>query len=267
MFTVFMGILFVCVSVLALYSGVLVYLAIFQRRFLYKPDETPLSVRTLLMEHHVIDVDGVRGYFLKRSPDKVLVFFHGNSGRAVDYAYIDELAAAANMSILMIEYPGFAGKGKANIANILACAAAVNEYLKKHTYATVVVVSESLGTGPGSYMVSLPNSVATHYIAITPFDSMANVIAWRYPILPVRLLLRDNYTPNVWLPKTNIATPIRFFLAGRDEVVGVEQGERLYSLIADRPDVSKVTIPAVSHGAISDSSVFREHMVHYLSSI
>jgi len=74
-------------------------------------------------------------------------------------------------------------------------AAAVEAYALLRTLYPEVpigVIGESLGSGPASYLCSLPDPPA-RAVLIVPFDNLAAVAGEHFPFLPVGLLLRDKW--------------------------------------------------------------------------
>lgn len=62
----------------------------------------------------------------------------------------------------------------------------------RYPRASLGVIGESLGSGPASTLAKA-NPAPDRIVLITPFDTLANVAAGIYPILPVRFLLRDRW--------------------------------------------------------------------------
>ena len=62
-------------------------------------------------------------------------------------------------------------------------------------------------------------------LLLTPFDSLVNVAAHHYPVLPVRWLLRDRYPSAQWLD--GYRGPVAIIVAGRDTIVPARFGRQL----------------------------------------
>lgn len=133
-------------------------------------------------------------------------------------------------SVLYVEYPGYAENGDTTMGKILHEVTLVDGFLKKQSFKEVVVIGESVGTGPASYQTSLPKNTINKLILITPYNNMASVAAFHYPWYPMKLLVRNNFTPDIWLKKVSI--PVTFILAEKDEVVGIKQGEKLTDVVS-----------------------------------
>lgn len=173
-------------------------------------------------------INPFRAYLTNRSK-KLIVYYHGNAGRACDRYYMDKFFAKSNLSTLFVEYPGYAQKGTPSSSEILATVESVNNYLKDKDFDQIIVIGESVGTGPASYHAYIANNKIKKLILITPFSSLADVVRWHYPIYPISILLKHDFTPDVWL--SNTSTNITLILAQQDEVVGYQNGLKLFNTI------------------------------------
>ncbi len=91
---------------------------------------------------------------------------------------------------------------------------------------------------------------------------MASVAAFHYPWYPMRILVRNNFTPDVWLKNTTVKTTL--ILAENDEVVGFKQGMKLADAI---PEAIKTVhiVKGAGHNSIYDmqefSSLFSSELI------
>jgi pimeloyl-ACP methyl ester carboxylesterase len=74
------------------------------------------------------------------------------------------------------------------------------------------VIGESLGSGPASYLCSLPDA-PSRAVLIVPFDNLLSVAKEHIHFLPVSLLMRDKWD--------NVAALARY--AGRVDIYGAAQ--------------------------------------------
>jgi uncharacterized protein len=86
------------------------------------------------------------------------------------------------------------------------------------------VVGESIGSGPASILVLNPRPPAK-IVLITPFDVLSRVASDHLPLLPVRLLLRDNWNNTEAL--RGYQGPLEIFAARDDEVIKIEHARAL----------------------------------------
>jgi pimeloyl-ACP methyl ester carboxylesterase len=147
------------------------------------------------------------------SPRMVWLMFHGNAGQASDRGYVR--GSLRNTDALFIaEYPGY-GRRKGSPSMHSINAAAVEAYgLLQTLYPGVLigVIGESLGSGPASYLCSLPDA-PSRAVLIVPFDNLLSVAKEHIHFLPVSLLMRDKWD--------NVAALARY--AGRVDIYGAAQ--------------------------------------------
>lgn len=213
-----------------MYLGFGSLLYIFQNDFFYPADKTAFDTCPKFEKAEKIKSGKLRAYFLKRSSEKVVVYYHGNGGRACDRYYMDSYFEPLGYSVLFVEYPGYAENGSTSMGKILNEVLLVNSFLKQQSFKEIVIIGESVGAGPASYHTTLPENNISKLILITPYNNMASVAAYHYPWYPMKMLVRNNFIPDVWLKNTSI--PITLILAENDEVVGFEQGKKLSDIIS-----------------------------------
>lgn len=164
--------------------------ALFQRKLLYIPSHDTFSNGLSEWRHN----GQVIGYARPvTSPKTVWLFMHGNAGQAADRIYILPSFPAAD-AVYILEYPGYGSRpGSPSMVSFNAAAQQAYELLKEqYPQAAVCVAAESIGSGPASYLGTLPNPPAK-IVLITPFARLVDVASGHYPFLPVRLLLRDTW--------------------------------------------------------------------------
>jgi fermentation-respiration switch protein FrsA (DUF1100 family) len=222
-------------------------LFIFQNSFFYPADKTSFGNCPKLEKSEKITQGDFRAYFIKRSSEKVVVYYHGNGGRACDRYYMETYFEPLGYSVLFVEYPGYAENGDTSMDKILNGVTLVNTFLKKQSFKEIIVVGESVGTGPAAYQASLLENNIDKLILITPYNNMASVAAFHYPWYPMKLLVRNNFTPDKWLK--NVTIPVTLILAESDEVVGFKQGEILSnSLLPENKNV--YVVKGAGHNSI-----------------
>ena len=219
------------------YVGVAVLLFLLQRHYIYYPHRAEESELT-----RIARVDGLEpwrdpegrliGWHTASRPEaeRVLVF-HGNAGYAVDRSYYAHAFAARpagrSWQVFLLEYPGYGAREGTPGENALMQAArqALKE-MRADNGPPPFVLGESLGSGVGAILAGEHPEAIAGLLLITPFPSLADVAAAHYPILPVRLLLRDRFDAAAAL--RSYAGPVVVLVAGRDRVVPARLGRRLY---------------------------------------
>lgn len=235
------------------YFGFGAILFFFQERLIYYPDKTDFLDCSKFQGAEGITLGSSRGYFTKRSPEKVIVFYHGNAGRACERSYMDSFFAQKKYSTYFVEYSGYAEQGDPSMERLLANVTDTIRFLDTQNFKEVVVMGESLGVGLAAFHVA--QATPSKLILITPYTNLADVASAHYPIYPVEMLLRNNFMPDAWL--SHYAGPVILVLAQNDEVMPRSLGEKLFR---DIPSDSKrfFVIEDVGHNTIYQKAEFFE---------
>lgn len=217
-----------------LYLALCAFMALFQRALIYHPTVVPAArvdqmaqaarlVRWHDAAHRII------GFQLAAStapPRGSVLILHGNAGSATGSSfYAETLRRVAPFDAYLLEYPAFQDRpGSPSEQSLFKAAAEALQALP--TNAPVYVVGESLGSGVAAYLAgTFPDRIAG-LLLLSPFNDLASVGQYQYPMLPVRLLLRDRF-PSATLLR-NYHGPVAVVVDGRDTVVPEQFGLRLY---------------------------------------
>ncbi len=206
--------------VLYLVAVVLVYFN--QRALLFFPaHETPSTGLSPWLNG-----DRTIGY-CREVPHARTIWFmmHGNAGQAADRDYV--LPCLSDLdSFYVLEYPGYgARQGSPSLESINQAASEAYRLLRSRNPTTpVCVLGESLGSGPACALAreTLPPD---KIVLVTPFDTLANVAARHFRILPVRLMLRDDWN-NVESLR-HYAGPLEIFGASEDDIIPIAHARAL----------------------------------------
>lgn len=164
-------------------------------------------------------------------PHRVIVF-HGNGGQSVRRDHFLEGFQSSNTigawEVYLLEYPGYGSRPGDPSEEVLVSAAAdaVERLLEDDPSRPVYVVGESLGTGVASQVAAAYPEAVPAVLLITPFTSIVDVGAARFPRFLVRAILKDRYDSEAALSRYE--GRVGFLLAGEDSVVPTELGRRLY---------------------------------------
>jgi len=220
-------------AVVGLYGAVCLLAFAFQRRLLYFPDRYPeqaaLAAAGRLGLAPWRDARGaLAGWRAAPAgrPAARLLVLHGNAGSALDRLHYAAAFSRLGVEVILLEYPGYgARQGSPSRDSLGAAAADALDRMAAEGEEPVWVLGESLGSGVAARAVALRPGAIRGLVLITPFARMADVVRLHYPLLPSALLL-DRYAPEADL--AGWSGPTALLLAGRDEVVGVAQGRRLF---------------------------------------
>jgi len=244
----------VAAEYVAIIAAVLALIWTMQRRLIYFPissvptpgeidltDVEPVTFKTT-------DGLSLSGWFFAASgpsPHVTVLVFNGNAGNR---AHRGPLAAALQrhgFAVLLVDYRGYGGNPGAPSKNGLAAdARAARAYLAGRSdvdLSRLVYFGESLGTAVAVDLASEHPPAAL--VLRSPFMSLGDVGQYHYPFLPVRLLLRDRFSPIDQIRR--IRVPLLVIAGGHDRVVPIDNSRRLYE--AATAPKTLLVIPDADH--------------------
>jgi uncharacterized protein len=243
---------------LVIYSACVLMLALLQRSLIYFPSRASAVVpanfglpadRVLAAQittddgltlhgWHVLPaglgVDPSAGFDAVRRPEgPVILYFPGNAGHRGFRS--DELLTLADLGahVFLFDYRGYAeNPGRPTETNLIRDARAAWRDLTDHRGIQadqIVLFGESLG---GGVAVRLAADLCRD--GITPgglmlrstFSSLADVAAYHYPWVPVRLLMIDRFESDQHIP--TVACPILLIHGSRDTIVPIRFARKLF---------------------------------------
>lgn len=157
---------------------------------------------------------------------RAILLLHGNAGCATGwFHYADGFQAAGSGDFYILEYPGYGGrKGKPAQATILLAADEGVANIRQNC--ALYVIGESLGTGPVCYLAGQYASRVKGVYLVAPYNNLTGAAAAHLPLFPVKLMLKDKYPSDRWLP--NFRGALAVMLGGNDSVIPSELGRRLF---------------------------------------
>ena len=119
---------------------------------------------------------------------------------------------------------------------------------------------ESLGTGVATRLAS--EHAPAGLILRSPFTSLVAVGRYHYPLLPVRLLLRDRF-PSID-QAAQIRCPVLVIAGDRDSVVPIDVTRRLYAAFTGPKTL--IEIPGADHNdeALLDGDAMIEAILRFV---
>ncbi len=220
----------------AVFALALIWL--FQRRLIYFPYRevaTPAAAGLHEVEEVAFTTEdglALHGWFVpaRSGPPKFTVLaFNGNAGNRSMRASLAAALSARGLATFLFDYRGFGGNpGSPSETGLVRDARAARAYLASRPdvdSTRIVYFGESLG---GAVAVLLASELPPHALILrSPFTSLTDIGRHHYPLLPVRLLLRDRY-PSIDLIG-RIPAPVMVIAGDRDTVIPTEQSRRLYA--------------------------------------
>lgn len=171
-----------------------------------------------------IDSDGVAlqvSAHRLQSP-RAVVYFGGNA-EDVSTTMPDLSNVFVDCDIFAMHYRGYGGSGGSPSESALNNDAQALLDLVMNDHKEVVVVGRSLGSGIATHLAS--RNAVGHLILITPYDSLVNVAAAKFPFVPVHWLMRDKYES--WKLAADVTAPVMVLAAAQDEIIPLSSTQRL----------------------------------------
>jgi fermentation-respiration switch protein FrsA (DUF1100 family) len=176
----------------------------------------------------------------------------GNAGNRGDRMVLARGMARAGLTVLLLDYRGYGGNpGRPSEDGLAHDARAGLAHLEGAGFGAdgIVYFGESLGAG---VVAGLARDVAPAGLVLrSPFIDLPSVGAHHYPVLPVRLLLRDRFpvADNV----SHMTAPTVVIYGSKDSVVPAEQSRAVAERAAGIVNVVIVdgadhNDPALTHG-------------------
>lgn len=228
--------LLICVAIF--YLGICIVMALIQRSLLFFPtvsdsttvDQNARSAGLARWTDASGSNIGFKRLALSQPSQGSVLITYGNGSSATGSAhYADDVQNTAAMDVYILEYPGYEDRpGHPTEKTIFAAAANALQMIP--TNQPVYLVGESLGTGVASYLAGTFTNRIAGIVLISPFSSVADVAQYRYPILPVRLLIEDPFKSRDYL--MDYRGKVAITVDGKDDVVPEKFGLRLYDSYA-----------------------------------
>jgi len=227
---------FIRVLQLFVIAYLMVFLAvlIFQRRLIYLPTKIPADViESVAVGHGFAPWKNSAGELIgwkmlaKTNATASVLIVHGNAGCALSRDYLAQpIHAAADVDVFVLEYPGYGARGGSpGKESMVAAAEEAFQQLPQHH--SRFVVSESIGAGVACELAKAHPQAVAGLALFVPYHDLASVAQRQMWFLPAYFLLRDRFHPADCLKAYR--GPVKFIVAGADEILGAETGKRLFA--------------------------------------
>ncbi len=220
----FFAIIVACFAVVGLFYW-------FQRSLTYFPEHSTITPQEAgVPEMEVVALTTEDGLQLKAwyCPPKeahlpTVVYFHGNAGHIGYRASLVRPYIKAGFGVFLLTYRGYsANPGKPSEEGLYRDARASIEFLKGQD---VVLFGESIGAAVAIQMaLEFPIKAI---ILQAPFTTLADVGAYHYPFIPIRLLLKDKY--NSLAKASNVQVPVCIIHGENDGIIPPAMSQKLFN--------------------------------------
>ena len=175
---------------------------------------------------------------------------HGNAGTALSRDYLARpIHDAEPVDVYVLEYPGYgAREGSPSKTSMVAAAEEAFHLLPagKPRY----LVSESIGTGVACELAKAHGQDVEGMALFAPYHNLASVAQRHMWFLPAYFFLLDRFNPQACLE--NYRGPVKFIVAGKDEIIGSASGLRLANGYQGPKELQ--VIPDAYHNEVCEQS-------------
>jgi fermentation-respiration switch protein FrsA (DUF1100 family) len=207
-----------------------------QRSFLFP---IPQKARTIpdaagfpeAKEHFLITADGekVIVWHVPAKPGHpVILYFPGNGDFLAGSVSRFRAMTSDGTGLVALSYRGYAGSsGEPSEQGLLLDAVAAYVFTSaRYSADRIVVWGFSLGTGVGVALAA--GQPIGKLVLEAPYSSTADVAALRFPLVPIRWLMRDQFHSDDRIAQ--VTAPLLIMHGVRDRTVPIALGEALFSL-------------------------------------
>lgn len=251
----------ICISVL--YIILLTALYFFQEKLIFFPQKLDsISANNIShsfqnVEEITLSVDSnvnVKGWLKKsgnpcKSP---LIIYFGGNAEDVFYNLFD--FKNSGWSVSLVNYRGYGqSDGRPDERSIFSDALKLYDYLVAREdidTSRIVVMGRSIGSGVAVYLAQ--NRKVNGVVLVTPYDSVTSVAQEKYPIVPVRLILKNRFDSISRAP--GIKVPALIITAENDITIPPWHAKKLADKWGGK--VSAVEIKGEDHNSISTNQYY-----------
>jgi fermentation-respiration switch protein FrsA (DUF1100 family) len=238
-------------SLIGIFALFCIVSRLLHRYFIYVPDRTrvaPKDAGVAGVEEIVFKAaDGTRliaWYRPARNGKPTLLYFTGNSGNVAHRAGKIASIGSDGYGVFMLNYRRYGGSGgRPTEAHIEADAVSAYDYLRGLGVAPhdIVLYGESLGTAVATPLALRRKARAL--VLEAPFTSAVDMGHLLWPLLPLRLIMIDQYRTVDRIG--DVRLPLLIVHGGRDAVIPLDQARRVYHA-ANEPK-TLVVLPNAGH--------------------
>jgi fermentation-respiration switch protein FrsA (DUF1100 family) len=218
------------------YGAVVMVVYVVQRTMMYpSPDATRISPEQAgfsQAQEIVLDrPDGAKiilWHVPPRDGKKVVLFFHGNGEVLAWRVPRFREIVADGTGLVALSFRGYGGStGHPNETALIGDGAAAYAFAAER-YASDRIVPWGYSLGSGVAVALAASHPVDRMVLEAPYSSIVDVAASVFPYLPVRWLMKDTFRSDLRI--AHVKVPLLVLHGGRDRVVPMRFGERLFAL-------------------------------------
>jgi fermentation-respiration switch protein FrsA (DUF1100 family) len=245
-------------------------------QFVYRPDATyapdgftPADLNLTYEDLTIPTADGITisaWYLPAAEPHHALLYCHGNAGDIRDWVHAAPPFVDAGCSLLLLDYRGYGrSEGSPSEEGLYLDGAAAWRWIQDRASAEGIpasILGKSLGSAVGIHLAARQQPASL--ILDSAFTSMREVVARvassSFPILP-NFSIPKLYESLEEVP--GIACPTLVIHGGQDDLVPLEQGERIFQTL--RGSKALKVIKSAGHNDISIFPEYHRSIVAFLA--
>jgi uncharacterized protein len=178
----------------------------------------------------------------------VVIYFPGNGDFLAGRVSRLRSISSDGTGLVALSYRGYAGStGQPSEQGLLLDAAAAYAFTTAR-YGADRIVAWGFSLGTGVAVALAATQPVGKLILEAPYTSITDIAALRYPMVPVRWLIRDRFQSDQRIER--VTAPLLVMHGGRDGVIPIAFGERLFAL-ANQPK-QFVAFPEGGHDNLGD---------------
>ena len=257
------------------YVALVAIMGFCQRQLLYQPTRTdllPASLHaTASLPIHDVELEVGGGQRLhgwrfagaesaKLEPPSLVIYFPGNGGCRADRIADGRDFQQLGYDVLLFDYRGFGdNSGSPTEAALSADATCIWKFATEdlqYPPGRIVIFGESLGGAIATRLTAeccQRGAPPAALILNSTFASLAETVAWRFPLFPFQYLLLDRYPSVERIP--HVTCPLLQFHGTADSTISFDHGQRLFEAAPAQSTsgIQKqfVPIPGGEHNLVS----------------
>jgi fermentation-respiration switch protein FrsA (DUF1100 family) len=226
-----------------------------QRSLMYFPEAVrtaPAAAGFAQAEEVLLEPDGgekvIAWHVPPRRNKPVVLYFHGNGGAVRLRVPRFQKIVAAGFGLVALSYRGYGGSsGMPTEAGLIDDARAAYAFAAaRYPAERIVLWGESLGTGVAVALAA--EKPVGRVILESPYTSAVDIASAHYWLLPVRLLMKDQFRSDLRIRR--ITAPVLILHGDADGIIPVEYGQRLFAMIAGKKKM--VRFPRGGHNDLDE---------------
>ncbi|PWH84516.1 alpha/beta hydrolase [Algibacter marinivivus] len=196
-------------------------------------------------------------HFKIEKPKGVILFFHGNAGDLSRWGILAEYFVEKQYDVLVMDYRTYGkSKGKLSEEVLYYDAQYCYDYLKdRYNENEIIIYGRSLGSGIATNITSKNNP--RQLILETPYYSILDVARSRFPLFPVKQLLKYKMLSYQFLKDINC--PILMLHGTEDQVVPYDSAKKLFEA-SPKNQTTFITIEGGHHGNLNTFDIYHRHI-------